>query len=146
MLGVSGFKLPVAFISPSGGEFLLVMLALIMLFGAKDAPRIFRSIHSALDKIQRAAASFRYKMMYSDLTQDTPSQTPYDVEDEHPEEEEQESEVGNQKSETTDQKSDVQDSNPENPAASAEPTPPTGSNASAPATPATRHPPLDTQV
>ena len=73
-----------AFISPGGSEFLLIMLVLILLFGAKDAPRIFRSIHNALDKMQRAAASFRYKIMYGDLYQDTTSEEPYDVEANYP--------------------------------------------------------------
>jgi Sec-independent protein translocase protein TatA len=71
-----------AFISPGSGEFLLIMLVLILLFGAKDAPRIFRSIHQALDKLQRAAASFRYKIMYSDLYSDRSEEPPYDVQEE----------------------------------------------------------------
>lgn len=56
-----------AFISPGSGELILIMLALILLFGAKDAPRILRSIQSILDKIQRTAADFRYQIMYGDL-------------------------------------------------------------------------------
>ena len=80
----------IAFISPGGGEFLLIMLVLILLFGAKDAPRIFRSIHDALDKMQRAAASFRYKIMYGDL-HSSPSrqEEPYDVEASSPDESEE---------------------------------------------------------
>lgn len=79
--------LPVtAFISPGGSEFLLIMLVLILLFGAKDAPRIFRTMQTTLDKIQRAAASFRYKIMYGDLTQGTTGDDPYDVEATSPEE------------------------------------------------------------
>ena len=81
--------LPVtAFISPGGSEFLLIMLVLILLFGAKDAPRIFRSIHDILDKMQRAAASFRYRIMYGDL-QDTPQEAPYDVTPSEPDESEE---------------------------------------------------------
>lgn len=84
--------LPVtAFISPGSGEFLLIMLVLILLFGAKDAPRIFRSIHNALDKLQRAAASFRYKIMYGDLYQETAKDDPYDVEADYADEEEESS-------------------------------------------------------
>jgi len=56
-----------AFIAPGGGELLLVLLVLILLFGAKDAPRILRTIQSNLDKVQRSAADFRYKLMYGDL-------------------------------------------------------------------------------
>ncbi len=76
-----------AFISPGGGEFLLIMLVLILLFGAKDAPRIFRSIHSTLDKIQRTAASFRYKIMYGDIHSGLSDEAPYDAEADYPEEE-----------------------------------------------------------
>ena len=85
-LSLSNFGLSTAFISPGGSEFLLIMLVLILLFGAKDAPRIFRSIHSALDKIQRTAASFRYKIMYGDLHQQTSDDDPYDVDSTSPDE------------------------------------------------------------
>lgn len=83
------------------------MLVLILLFGAKDAPRIFRSIHNALDKMQRAAAGFRYKIMYGDLYQDTDtsSEEPYDVEEEHAEQatedEEQEADTSEEDSAAT---------------------------------------------
>jgi Sec-independent protein translocase protein TatA len=86
-LSLSNFGLSPAFISPGGSEFLLIMLVLILLFGAKDAPRIFRTIQTTLDKIQRAAASFRYKIMYSDLHQETTGDTPYDVEAADPDDE-----------------------------------------------------------
>jgi Sec-independent protein translocase protein TatA len=56
-----------AFISPGGGELILIMLVLILLFGAKDAPRILRGIQTFLDKAQRTAAEFRYKLLYGDL-------------------------------------------------------------------------------
>ena len=58
----------------------MIMLVLILLFGAKDAPRIFRSIQTFLDKLQRSAADFRYKMMYGDLHQNTPDEEPRDQE------------------------------------------------------------------
>jgi Sec-independent protein translocase protein TatA len=59
-----------AFIAPSGGELILVLLVLIMLFGAKDAPRILRKIQNVMDEIRRIANGFRYDMMYSDLHND----------------------------------------------------------------------------
>ncbi|MBI9021256.1 MAG: hypothetical protein JEZ10_08405 [Verrucomicrobia bacterium] len=68
-----------AFISPGGGELILIMLVLILLFGAQDAPRIFRTIHTLLDKLQRTAADFRYKIMYGDLHSGTTEEEPYDV-------------------------------------------------------------------
>lgn len=74
-----------AFMSPGGSEFLLIMLVLILLFGAKDAPRILRSIYTALNKIQRTAASFRYKIMYGDLHTSSTDEKPCHVEEEHPE-------------------------------------------------------------
>lgn len=83
-----GGGLPAAFIAPGGSEFLLIMLVLILLFGAKDAPRIFRSIHNALDKMQRAAASFRYKIMYSDFYKDLADEELYDADADDPDEEE----------------------------------------------------------
>lgn len=82
----------IAFISPGSGELILIMLALILLFGAKDAPRIFRSIQTLLDKAQRAAASFRYKIMYGDLHQKPTTDNPYDIEVDYPDEDEESSE------------------------------------------------------
>ena len=72
-----------AFISPGGGELIVIMLVLILLFGAKDAPRILRSMQMFLDKVQRSAADFRYKIMYGDLHQEEPNDAdqPYCEED-----------------------------------------------------------------
>jgi len=81
-----------AFISPGGGELIMIMLVLILLFGAKDAPKVFRSIQTFLDKLQRSAASFRYKMMYGDLHANTKDEEPYDVDADYPEKECSESE------------------------------------------------------
>ncbi len=61
-----------AFISPGGGEFILTMLVLIMLFGAKEAPKILRKIQSVFDEVRRIANGFRYDVMYSDLDSNTP--------------------------------------------------------------------------
>lgn len=76
-----------AFISPGGGELVLIMLVLILLFGAQDAPHIFRTIHTLLDKLQRAAADFRYKIMYGDLHPNPPDEKTYDVEVDYPDDE-----------------------------------------------------------
>ncbi len=69
----------------------MIMLALILLFGAKDAPRILREIQNVLNKLQRSAADFRYKLMYSDRTwpqtEEMKDTSVYDTEDppaEHP--------------------------------------------------------------
>ena len=117
----------IAFISPGGSEFLLIMLVLILLFGAKDAPRIFRTIHTTLDKIQRAAASFRYKIMYGDLHQGTADDAPYDVEDDSPDVSEECAEFDVQNSESNVQSSELEPENPESPASetkNSEPEPP----------------------
>ncbi|MFA7257346.1 MAG: twin-arginine translocase TatA/TatE family subunit [Kiritimatiellales bacterium] len=77
-----------AFISPGGGELLLILLVLILLFGAKDAPRILRDIQNSLNKLQRGAADFRYKLMYGDLhwnqTEESKDTTVYDAEEGSP--------------------------------------------------------------
>lgn len=116
-----------AFISPGGSEFLLIMLVLILLFGAKDAPRIFRSIHNALDKMQRAAASFRYKIMYGDLYQDqnTTHEEPYDVDADYPDDDDHHWESGDNDQESDDrgQESEVGDQETENKNQKSEPTP-----------------------
>jgi Sec-independent protein translocase protein TatA len=65
----------IAFFAPGGGELIIIMLALLLLFGPKDAPRILRSIQSVLNKMQRAAADFRYKLMYEDLHQNPPEES-----------------------------------------------------------------------
>ncbi len=70
-----------AFISPGGGEMIMIMLVLILLFGAKDAPRILRTIQTLLDKMQRAASDFRYKVMYGDFQDNPSNEDPYDVEE-----------------------------------------------------------------
>lgn len=80
----------IAFIAPSGGELIVIMLALLLLFGPKDAPRMLRSIQNVLNKLQRAAADFRYKLMYGDLhsgsTEESKNTTVYDAEEKSAEE------------------------------------------------------------
>ncbi len=74
-----------AFIAPGGGELIVIMLALLLLFGPKDAPRILRNIQNVLNKLQRAAADFRYKLMYSDQhwnqTEESKDTAVYDAEE-----------------------------------------------------------------
>jgi Sec-independent protein translocase protein TatA len=74
-----------AFIAPGGGELLIILLVLILLFGAKDAPRILRTIQDTLNKMQRAAGDFRYKLMYGDLHLHSPDESKdasvYDADD-----------------------------------------------------------------
>ena len=64
---------PLAFIGPGGPEFLMVMLVLLMMFGAKDAPRILRKLNEIINQIRNTADSFKREVMYGDLSSDTPS-------------------------------------------------------------------------
>ena len=65
--------LHLAFIGPGGPEFLLVMLVLLMMFGAKDAPRILRKLNEIINQIRNTADGFKREVMYSDLNSDAPS-------------------------------------------------------------------------
>ena len=59
-----------AFIGPGGPEILVVMLVLLLMFGAKDAPRIFRKLNNILNQFRSTAESFKREVMYSDLSVD----------------------------------------------------------------------------
>ena len=69
-------SLLLAFIGPGGPEILVVMLALLVMFGAKDAPRIFRKLNDILNQIRSTADHFKREVMYSDITTDTPPSDP----------------------------------------------------------------------
>ena len=58
-----------AFIGPGGPEFIVIMLVLLLMFGAKDAPRIFRKINEMLNQVRNTADSFKREIMYGDLNQ-----------------------------------------------------------------------------
>ena len=62
------------FISPGGSEMLVIMLALLMLFGAKDAPKILRKFYDFTAYLRRMADEFKHELMYSDLETDKPSE------------------------------------------------------------------------
>ena len=62
-----------AFIGPGGPEILVVMLVLLLMFGAKDAPRIFRKLTDILNQFRSTAESFKREVMYSDLDNDLQS-------------------------------------------------------------------------
>ena len=66
---LNGFS-HLAFIGPGGPEILVVMLVLLLMFGAKDAPRIFRKINDMLNQFRSTAESFKREVMYSDLSSD----------------------------------------------------------------------------
>ncbi|MDF7805873.1 twin-arginine translocase TatA/TatE family subunit [Pontiellaceae bacterium B12219] len=64
-----------AFIGPGGPEFLVIMLVLLLMFGAKDAPKIFRKINELMNSVRSTADNFKREIMYSDLTNETPVST-----------------------------------------------------------------------
>ena len=74
--------LHLAFIGPGGPEILVVMLVLLLMFGAKDAPRIFRKLNDMLNQFRSTAESFKREVMYSDLDNDPkPDRTAGEYED-----------------------------------------------------------------
>ncbi len=56
-----------AFLGPGGGEMVVVMLVLLLLFGSKDAPRIFRKLSEIMNQIRSTAEHFKREVMYGDL-------------------------------------------------------------------------------
>lgn len=72
-----------AFIGPGGPEMLLVMLVLLVLFGAKDAPRIFRKLNDFLNHLRRTADSFKREVMYSDFKDVRPQENEPGVYDDY---------------------------------------------------------------
>ncbi len=83
MIGTSSLQL--AFIGPGGPELLVVMLVLLLLFGAKDAPRILRKLNEIISQIRNTADGFKREMMYGDLANDAPSPGSDEGYDEEPE-------------------------------------------------------------
>ena len=61
----------IAFIGPGGPEFIVVMLVLLLMFGAKDAPRIFRKINEMLNQLRNTADGFKREILYSDVNTET---------------------------------------------------------------------------
>ena len=59
-----------AFLAPGGGELLVVMLALLLLFGPKDAPRVLRRGLNVLRKIQQLANRFKNDLLSASLDPD----------------------------------------------------------------------------
>jgi len=66
---MEGFSI-CAFIGPGGPEFIVVMLVLLLMFGAKDAPRIFRKLNEMINSLRSTADGFKREIMYGDLNSD----------------------------------------------------------------------------
>lgn len=60
----------IGFIGPGGPEFLVVMVVLLLMFGAKDAPRIFRKLNEMINSVRNTADGFKREIMYGDLNAD----------------------------------------------------------------------------
>ena len=103
---MSDLLFQIAYLGPGGPEFMMVMLVLLVLFGAKDAPRILRKLNEIISQIRNTAEGFKREIMYSDLdSSHTPPPTDpaddssygedydYDCEDEYYEYEDEETEL-----------------------------------------------------
>ena len=58
--------------SMSGGEILLVLLALLMLFGSKNLPSIARNIGKSMETFRRASREVTDEIMRADIDSDRP--------------------------------------------------------------------------
>ncbi len=66
-----------AYLGPGGPEFLVIMLVLLVMFGAKDAPRILRKLNEIINQIRNTADGFKREVMYGDLNPLSPdNETP----------------------------------------------------------------------
>lgn len=74
--------LHLAFIGPGGPEFLLVLLVLLVMFGAKDAPRILRKLNEVVNHVRHTADNFKREVMYGDLYHETPADDAVEEHDE----------------------------------------------------------------
>tara|TARA_B100000963_G_C22395759_1_gene566534 strand:+ start:359 stop:664 length:306 start_codon:yes stop_codon:yes gene_type:complete len=60
-------KFYILFVSPGAPEILVILLVLLLLFGAKEAPYILRNISDFFIKIRNSADEFKHEIMYSDM-------------------------------------------------------------------------------
>lgn len=58
--------------SMSGGEILLVLVAILVLFGSKNVPGIARTIGKSLEEFRRAGRSVTDEIMRSDVRDEPP--------------------------------------------------------------------------
>jgi len=70
-----------SFIGPGGPEVLVVMLVLLLMFGAKDAPRILRKLNEIINQIRNTADGFKREVMYGDLADDSSHDEDHDYSD-----------------------------------------------------------------
>ncbi len=70
-----------AFMGVGGSEFIFIMLVLLMMFGAKDAPRIFRKLNEIFNQMRNTADGFKREIMYGDLNTPKAPRAPDALED-----------------------------------------------------------------
>ncbi len=56
--------------TPGGGELLLVLLAVLLLFGAKNLPRMARTLGRTLEEFRRAAREVTDEIVHADEDDD----------------------------------------------------------------------------
>ena len=85
---MESFIVQLAYMGPGGPEFMLVMLVLLLMFGAKEAPRILRKLNDIINQIRNTADGFKREVMYGDLHAEPPvyDDAEGEDEDEHDEE------------------------------------------------------------
>jgi Sec-independent protein translocase protein TatA len=67
-----------AFLAPGGGEMLVVLLALLLLFGPKEAPRMLRKVLDFLRSAQQTTTRFKNDLLSADLRANPPTPSPPD--------------------------------------------------------------------
>lgn len=68
---------PLAFFgTPSGGELLLVLLVVLLLFGAKNLPKMARTLGRTMEEFRRAAREVSDEIMQAENDDDPPKSTP----------------------------------------------------------------------
>lgn len=65
---------PVAFLGGSfgGGEVILILLVVLVLFGSKNLPKIARNLGRSMEEFRRAARDVQHEIMHAD-TDDAPA-------------------------------------------------------------------------
>lgn len=62
--------------SMSGGEIILILLALLLLFGSKNLPSIARNLGKSMEAFRKASRDVTDEIMRADLDRDPPARTP----------------------------------------------------------------------
>ena len=75
----AAFPIPMAFLggSMSGGEIMLILLAMLLLFGSKKLPEMARNLGKAMESFRRASREVTDEIMRADLAE-TVSKKPVD--------------------------------------------------------------------